>query len=172
MDGMTTLQCPFCGDKRRLVLLQTHIAEHLEALALFVLPGNADEEYGTSNNSYEVVDGDLPSRLKDSASDASSIYQDAVFGYEDTLAIPDETAFAQSARKEEENMERKRDAVRQAMFQEASDEALNIPLGYLKVAVKIIRWDESIDDFKGHTEEVSTSYHGLAAVAFLTWFLD
>lgn len=89
-----------------------------------------------------------------------------------TPVILDDAASAQSARKEEENMERKRDAVRQAIFQEASDEALNIPLGYLKVAVKIIRWDESIDDFKGHTEEVSTSYHGLATVAFLTWFLD
>jgi hypothetical protein len=69
--------------------------------------------------------------------------------------IPDDAAAVQSARKEEEEMERKRDAVRQAIFQEASDEALEIPLGYLNVAVKIIRWDESIDDFKGHTEEVS-----------------
>ncbi|CAN9136467.1 unnamed protein product [Alternaria alternata] len=71
-----------------------------------------------------------------------------------TPMIPDDAAAVQSARKEEEEMERKRDAVRQAIFQEASDEALEIPLGYLNVAVKIIRWDESIDDFKGHTEEI------------------
>lgn len=56
-----------------------------------------------------------------------------------TPMIPDDAAAVQSARKEEEEMERKRDAVRQAIFQEASDEALEIPLGYLNVAVKIIR---------------------------------
>jgi hypothetical protein len=74
-----------------------------------------------------------------------------------TVVIPEDAADAQFARKEEEDMERDRDALRQAVFQEASDEALEIPVGYLKVAVKIIRWDESIDDFyEGHTKEVST----------------
>jgi hypothetical protein len=73
-----------------------------------------------------------------------------------SAAIPDGVAASQSARKEEEERERQRDALRQAIFQKASNEALEIPNGYLKVAVKIIRWDESIDDFPGHTSEVST----------------
>jgi len=73
-----------------------------------------------------------------------------------TVINSEDSADAQSARKEEQNMERDRDALRQAVFQEASDEALKIPVGYLKVAVKFIRWDESIDDFfEGHTKEVS-----------------
>src|SRR5690242_10144807 len=50
-----------------------------------------------------------------------------------------------------------REAVRQAIFQKGSNEALQLPNGYLKVAVLIIRWHEIIDDFKGHTEEVSVS---------------
>lgn len=48
-----------------------------------------------------------------------------------------------------------RESVRQALFQATSNKALQLPSGYLKVAVLIIRWDESIDDFKEkHTEEV------------------
>lgn len=51
-------------------------------------------------------------------------------------------------------LEESRDALRQAIFQKTANEALKIPNGYLKVAVKIIRWNENIDDFKGHTQEV------------------
>lgn len=47
-----------------------------------------------------------------------------------------------------------REAVRQALFQRKCNDTLKLPNGYLKVAVLIIRWDESIDDFPGHTEEV------------------
>jgi hypothetical protein len=50
--------------------------------------------------------------------------------------------------------ETQREAVRQAIFQRRSNNALKLPNGYLKVAALIIRWDEKIDDFKGHTEEV------------------
>jgi hypothetical protein len=48
-----------------------------------------------------------------------------------------------------------RESVRQSLFQTKSNKALKLPNGYLKVAVLIIRWDKSIDDFEGHTEEVS-----------------
>jgi hypothetical protein len=52
-----------------------------------------------------------------------------------------------------------REPTRQALFLNASNRALNLPNGYLKVEVLIIRWDESIDDFKGHTEEVERATH-------------
>ncbi|KAI4928211.1 uncharacterized protein J4E92_005695 [Alternaria infectoria] len=52
-------------------------------------------------------------------------------------------------------LEESRDALRQAIFQKTANEALKIPNGYLKVAVKIIRWNENIDDFKGHTQEIA-----------------
>jgi hypothetical protein len=56
---------------------------------------------------------------------------------------------------EGEQRESLREPIRQALFQRKSNKALKLPNGYLKVAVLIIRWDKSIDDFKGHTEEVS-----------------
>lgn len=49
-----------------------------------------------------------------------------------------------------------REPIRQALFQRSLEQALQLPPGYSKVAVLIIRWDESIDDFKErHTKEVS-----------------
>lgn len=51
--------------------------------------------------------------------------------------------------------ELQRESERQAWFQNESNVHLNIPNGYEKVAVLIIRWDDSIDEFKGHEEEVS-----------------
>jgi hypothetical protein len=45
---------------------------------------------------------------------------------------------------------------RQAHFQNVSNGILGTPNGYREVEVLIIRWDESIDQFKGHTEEVSS----------------
>jgi hypothetical protein len=45
---------------------------------------------------------------------------------------------------------------RQAHFQNVSNGILGTPNGYQEVGVLIIRWDESIDQFKGHTEEVSS----------------
>lgn len=48
----------------------------------------------------------------------------------------------------------KREAERQAIFNKASNDRLGIPNGYRKVEVLLIRWDESIDEFKAHGEEV------------------
>lgn len=48
-----------------------------------------------------------------------------------------------------------KESVRQAWFQSEANDVLQVPNGYLKVTVLIIRWDESIDEFKGHEQEVS-----------------
>jgi hypothetical protein len=48
-----------------------------------------------------------------------------------------------------------REVSRKSMFQRKVNDVLKLPNGYLNAAVLIIRWDESIDDFEGHTEEVS-----------------
>jgi hypothetical protein len=45
---------------------------------------------------------------------------------------------------------------RQALFQKVSNGILGSPNGYREVEVLLIRWDESIDQFKDHTEEVSS----------------
>lgn len=47
-----------------------------------------------------------------------------------------------------------REAARQTLFQKTSNGVLEVPNGYRKVEVTIIRWHESVDDFEGHTEEV------------------
>ena len=49
-----------------------------------------------------------------------------------------------------------REAERQLLFQNEVNDALDIPNGYSNVAVLVVRWDESIDDFTGHSEEVYT----------------
>lgn len=50
--------------------------------------------------------------------------------------------------------ELQRESQRQVWFQNKANELLDIPNGYEKVAVLIIRWDEEIDEFPGHDEEV------------------
>ncbi|KAF2877430.1 hypothetical protein BDV95DRAFT_146937 [Massariosphaeria phaeospora] len=51
--------------------------------------------------------------------------------------------------------EKKKESERQALFQNAVSEALDIPTGYLKVAVLVVRWHEEVDAFqKGHDEEI------------------
>jgi len=54
----------------------------------------------------------------------------------------------------------KREAERRTLFQKTSNKVLDIPNGYRRVEVLILRWDESIDDFKdGHTQEVTYTAH-------------
>lgn len=49
-----------------------------------------------------------------------------------------------------------REPIRQALFQRSLEQALQLSPGYSKVAVLIIRWDESIDDFnERHTKEIA-----------------
>lgn len=47
-----------------------------------------------------------------------------------------------------------REAERAAIFQKMSNDTLDIPNGYRKVEVLILRWHESIDEFTGHSKEV------------------
>ena len=47
------------------------------------------------------------------------------------------------------------DAKMQVWFQNAISTELNIPDGYLKAAVLMIRWHKNLDEFPGHDEEVS-----------------
>lgn len=49
----------------------------------------------------------------------------------------------------------KREDARQKLFDKVSNTVLDIPNGYREVHVLIIRWDESVDEFKGHDKEVS-----------------
>ena len=54
----------------------------------------------------------------------------------------------------------KREAERRTLFQKTSNNVLDIPNGYRKVEVLILRWDESIDEFKdGHNQEVTYTAH-------------
>jgi hypothetical protein len=55
--------------------------------------------------------------------------------------------------------EKPRELSRQTLPQQVSEQVLSIPHGYQKVAVLIIRWDEKIDDFAGHNEEVHAAFH-------------
>jgi hypothetical protein len=50
----------------------------------------------------------------------------------------------------------KREASLRALFQKNTNEKLGTPNGYRKVEALLIRWDESIDDFPGHSEEVTS----------------
>ncbi|KAF2260730.1 hypothetical protein CC78DRAFT_584513 [Lojkania enalia] len=51
--------------------------------------------------------------------------------------------------------EKKKESERQAWFQNAADEVLNIPTTYLSVAVLIVRWHEDVDDMRnGHDDEI------------------
>jgi hypothetical protein len=113
MDDMTIVRCPLCPDERRLMTLHSHIAEHLEAISLFVLPLNIEEDNQGGDNSDHVADGDFSSRMENSVSSMSSTgdeMRDLSGGDHDT---------------------------------------------YVKIAVMIIRWDDSLNDLQGMTEEVS-----------------
>ncbi|KAF1830725.1 hypothetical protein BDW02DRAFT_633411 [Decorospora gaudefroyi] len=55
---------------------------------------------------------------------------------------------------EEAKIELTREAERQTLFQKISNDVLKTPNGYRKVEVLIIRWHESIDEFKDHKQEI------------------
>jgi hypothetical protein len=63
MKNDTIVECPFCPDERRLMILHTHIAEHLESISLFVLSATFEDEEEENNDSRDVADGDVSSRL-------------------------------------------------------------------------------------------------------------
>jgi hypothetical protein len=67
MNNDTIVECPFCPDERRLMILHTHIAEHLESVSLFVLSATFEDEEEGDNDSQGVADGDISSRLASSS---------------------------------------------------------------------------------------------------------
>ncbi|KAI4643555.1 hypothetical protein J4E93_006565 [Alternaria ventricosa] len=62
---------------------------------------------------------------------------------------------------EEAKRELNREAERRTLFQNVSNGVLQIPNGYRKVEVLIIRWDESVDEFKGHEQEAALMWDRL-----------
>jgi hypothetical protein len=75
-----------------------------------------------------------------------------------TAGVTDDRTIPQPAAESDQRIQQ-REPTRQTLFQKKCNDTLELPNGYLKVAVLIIRWDESIDDFKGHTEEVGFKSH-------------
>jgi len=55
-----------------------------------------------------------------------------------------------------EDIEAQKKADKQQCFQMAMNQKMDLPVGYSKVSVLIIRWDESIDQLP-HTQEASTA---------------
>ena len=54
-----------------------------------------------------------------------------------------------------DDVEKKQEIERKALFENTVNEKLNIPTGYFNVAVLIIRWNENVNEFgEGHSEEV------------------
>jgi hypothetical protein len=53
--------------------------------------------------------------------------------------------------------ELEREAERQSLFQKVTNNAIGRLNGYRKVEVLLIRWEDSIDQSKGHIQEVQTS---------------
>jgi hypothetical protein len=73
-------------------------------------------------------------------------------GQQDSLPLLSEVIMSNSDNVLEAEL--KREADRQTLFQKVANGILGSPNGYREVEVLIIRWDESIDQFKGHTQEV------------------
>ena len=54
-----------------------------------------------------------------------------------------------------DDVEKKLEIERKALFENTVNEKLKIPTAYFKVAVLIVRWNETVDGFReGHSEEV------------------
>ncbi|TAQ89813.1 hypothetical protein B7494_g1858 [Chlorociboria aeruginascens] len=64
IDEMSIVPCPLCPDELRLITLQSHLAEHLESIALFVLPAAVDQD--DDNKSADAAGGETSSRMLES----------------------------------------------------------------------------------------------------------
>ena len=69
VDEETILPCPLCPDELYLKRLQTHVAEHLEEISLFVIPIAIGD--GSEAETHEVV-RTAPLQHREQKSDASS----------------------------------------------------------------------------------------------------
>ncbi|KAF1952834.1 hypothetical protein CC80DRAFT_507591 [Byssothecium circinans] len=63
-DEMEILPCPLCPDERRLKILHSHVAEHLESVALFVLSGYDEAEEEERDDSNDAADGNASTRIQ------------------------------------------------------------------------------------------------------------
>lgn len=91
-DDMDIVSCPFCPEVRQLKIAYVHVAQHLESIALFVLPGN-DE--GDSDEQVIQVDGDSLS-----SPNLSVGYQSSGASSEDMMSKRDEYAGESSLQKD------------------------------------------------------------------------
>ncbi|KAI8938545.1 hypothetical protein NX059_004431 [Plenodomus lindquistii] len=54
-------------------------------------------------------------------------------------------------------VEKREQSIKHAYFENSVKERLNIPTGYVKIAVLVIRWHQDVDQYaKGHTEEIAS----------------
>jgi hypothetical protein len=87
MDEMTAVQCPFCPEERRPV---NHIAEHLESIALFVLPLDVeedatDEDISSDEMSHQIAGKGASWRTEDSKGFMGSFAPDSLHQEEKTM---------------------------------------------------------------------------------------
>ncbi|KAF2682187.1 hypothetical protein K458DRAFT_488874 [Lentithecium fluviatile CBS 122367] len=66
-DQQEIESCPLCPDELQWKTLQGHLAEHLESIALFVLPGQFDEGASDDGGSSGAARGNLSSSMKESS---------------------------------------------------------------------------------------------------------
>ncbi|KAF1924973.1 WD40 repeat-like protein, partial [Didymella exigua CBS 183.55] len=55
VEDSEVFPCPFCQAQKRLKQLEAHVAEHLESIALFVLPSDGDNQEGECDGNSEGV---------------------------------------------------------------------------------------------------------------------
>ncbi|CAI6287069.1 unnamed protein product [Periconia digitata] len=56
LDNMELVSCPLCPSQRRLQIMHSHIAQHLESIALFVIPGDDNEEEEEETDESDEAD--------------------------------------------------------------------------------------------------------------------
>ena len=94
--------CPLCGVEQTLRALRTHVASHLEDLALFVLPLETDD-YETDANSHQA---EVP-REKDNRLDEDEISTLGSFKKDEDVQLPDQDpkAFETALKNKEEYLQ-------------------------------------------------------------------
>jgi hypothetical protein len=81
-DDMEIHPCPLCPEERRLNALTTHLAEHLESLALFALSGNGGITDGSEDDRDDSIGsvGGRPPSTRHSESTTSEILTSSLLG--------------------------------------------------------------------------------------------
>ena len=71
--------------------------------------------------------------------------------------VPDSASVIKAVGEEAQTEAQTEEVQMQVFFQNAISKEMNIPDGYLKVAVLMLRWDRSLDQFPEHDREVRDS---------------